>query len=155
MSGKTNYGVSTPEQIAGKTGLEVLRAFIRGELPAPPFNQTFNCRLIQADEGFVVFEGQTDEKLLNPLGIVHGGWALTLIDSVTGCAAHTTLPAGSSYTTVETKTNFVRPIPHNLGKVTAEGRVIAKGRKIITAEGKVLSEDGKLLAHGTSTLIVL
>lgn len=155
MSQTTQYGVSTPEQIAGKTGLEILRAMLAGELPTPHFTRTFNCNLVQADEGYVVFEGETDEKLLNPLGIVHGGWALTLIDSVTGCAAHSTLPAGSSYTTVETKTNFVRPIAHNLGKVKAEGRVIAKGRKIITAEGKIFSEDGKLLAHGTATLIVL
>lgn len=155
MSNTPRYGVSTPEQIEGKSGLEILRALISEELPTPPFAETFNCRLVQADDGFVVFEGDTAQKLLNPLGIVHGGWALTLIDSVTGCAAHSTLPPGSSYTTVETKTNFVRPIPHNLGKVRAEGRVIAKGRKIITAEGKVLSEDGKLLAHGTSTLIVL
>ena len=155
MSDSTQYGVSTPDQIADKSGLEILRAMMSGELPTPPFSQTFNCKLVEANEGHVVFEGQTDQKLLNPLGIVHGGWVLTLIDSVTGCAAHSTLPVGSSYTTVETKSNFIRPIPHDLGKVRAEGRVIAKGRKIITAEGKVLSEEGKLLAHGTSTLIVL
>ena len=155
MSEKFQLGVSTPDQIANKTGLEILRAMISGELPTPPFSQTFNCKLVEANEGHVVFEGQTDQKLLNPLGTVHGGWALTLIDSVTGCAAHSTLPVGSSYTTVETKSNFIRPIAANLGKVRAEGRVIAKGRKIITAEGKVFSEEGKLLAHGTATLIVL
>jgi uncharacterized protein (TIGR00369 family) len=155
MSDSIQYGVSSAEQIAGKTGLEILRAIISGELPTPPFSQTFNCKLVEANEGYVVFEGQTDPKLLNPLGIVHGGWALTLIDSVTGCAAHSTLPVGSSYTTVETKSNFTRPIAENLGKVRAEGRVIAKGRKIITAEGKIFSEEGKLLAHGTATLMVL
>lgn len=155
MSESIQYGVSTPDQIAGKTGLEILRAIMSGELPTPPFSQTFNCKLVEANEGHVVFEGETDQKLLNPLGTVHGGWALTLIDSVTGCAAHSTLPAGSSYTTVETKTNFIRPIAQDLGKVRAEGSVIAKGRKIITAEGKIFSEDGKLLAHGTATLIVL
>ena len=155
MSQPVQYGVSTLEQIANKTGLEILQAMMSGELPTPPFSQTVNFNLIEANEGHVVFEGQTDHKLLNPLGTVHGGWALALIDSVTGCAAHSTLPAGSSYTTVETKTNFIRPIAADLGKVRAEGRVIAKGRKIITAEGKIFSEEGKLLAHGTATLIVL
>jgi uncharacterized protein (TIGR00369 family) len=102
-----------------------------------------------------VFIGEPSDRILNPLGIVHGGWALTLIDSCCGCAAHTTLAAGIGYTTVETKVNFVRAITPATGQVRAEGRVIARGRTIITTEGTLTDSNGKLLAHGTSTLMVL
>jgi uncharacterized protein (TIGR00369 family) len=105
-------------------------------------------------EGFAAFEGQPGPHLLNPAGGVHGGWALTLIDSVTGCAAHALLPAGTAYTTVETKGNFVRPITKDTGRVRAEGRVVSPGRQIMTAEARLLAPDGKVLAHGTSTLLV-
>jgi uncharacterized protein (TIGR00369 family) len=93
--------------------------------------------------------------LLNPMGGVHGGWALTLIDSVGGCAAQSLLPVGSSYATVETKANFARPITRDTGRVRAEANVVAQGRKIISSEARVLGPDGKVLAHGTSTIMVL
>ena len=155
MSTVSEYGVARPEQIKGKTGLEIMQGILSGELPAPPIAQSMNFKAVEVNEGHVVFEGLTHQNLLNPMGTVHGGWALTLIDTVTGCAAHTTLPSDTMYTTVETKSNFIRPIAHDLGKVRAEGKVLSKGRKIITAEGKIFSEEGKLLAHGTATLIVL
>ena len=93
--------------------------------------------------------------MLNPLGSVHGGIALTLIDSAAGCALHTELGAGVGYSTVETKVNFIRPISADSGLVRAEGKVLSRGRQIATAEARVTSVDGKLLAHGTSTLIIL
>jgi uncharacterized protein (TIGR00369 family) len=102
-----------------------------------------------------VFEGDAGPHLLNPLGIVHGGWALTLIDSAAGCAAHTLLPAGASYATIETKANFSRPIAHDAGRVRAEGRAIGRGRRIISCEARVVDAKGRILAHGTSTLMVL
>jgi len=149
------FGVATPSQIHGKTGLEIMRAMQHHELPAPPIAKTLNFWLVAADEGTVTFEGETSFDLLNPLGIVHGGWALALLDTVTGCAAHTTLGIGESYTSVECKGNFSRPIPHDLGKVRAVGQVITRGKKIITAEGKIFSMENKILAHGTATLIIL
>jgi uncharacterized protein (TIGR00369 family) len=93
--------------------------------------------------------------LLNPMGTVHGGWALTLIDSVAGCAGLSLLPAGVGYTTIETKGNFSRPITKDTGRVRAEARVVGRGRKVISAEARVLDRDGRILAHGTSTLMVL
>jgi uncharacterized protein (TIGR00369 family) len=93
--------------------------------------------------------------VLNPMGTVHGGWALTLIDSAAACACHTLLPAGSLYATIETKGNLSRPITLGTGRVRAEGRVISQGRQIISAEAKLLSQDGRILAHGTSTIMVL
>ena len=149
------HGVATADQIAGRSGREVLDAMIAGELPSPPMAETLGFGLIEVGDGFALFEGHPAPRLLNPMGIVHGGWALTLIDSAAGCAAHSILPADTGYTTVETKVNFSRPIQATDGAVRAEGRVITRGRRIITAEAKVIDADGRTLAHGTSTLMVL
>ncbi len=149
-----HYGVARPEDVAGLSGGEMMQGLIEGKLPAPPIAQTLSFWLVEAADGRAVFEADTGPHLLNPLGIVHGGWALTLIDSATGCAAHTLLPPGVGYATVETKVNFTRPIKHDTGRVRAEGRVVNRGRKIMTAEGRVLNSEGRVLAHGTSTLMV-
>jgi uncharacterized protein (TIGR00369 family) len=155
MAPSLPYGVATPEQIAGMTGLQIPQALIDGKLPAPPIAQTLSFWLVEVGNGLAVFEGDTGPHLLNPLGIVHGGWALTLIDSATGCAGHTLLPPGVGYTSVETKANFTRPIKQDTGRVRAEGRVVSRGRQIMTAEARILDADKRLLAHGTSTLMVL
>lgn len=149
-----SYGVAKPEEIAGMTGLEMMQRLIDRKLPAPPIAQTLSFWLKEVGEGTAVFEGEAGSHLLNPLGIVHGGWALTLIDSATGCAAHTLLPAGTAYGTVETKVNFTRPIKQDTGRVRAEGRIVTRGRQIMTGEGRVLDADGRILAHGTSTLMI-
>jgi uncharacterized protein (TIGR00369 family) len=113
-----------------------------------------NFLLVEVELGKVTFEGAPDARLLNPLGSVHGGWALTLIDSAAGCAVHTTLPAGAGYATLETKANFTRPIRPDGGKVRCIGTVLTAGRQIATAEARLLDESGGLLAHGTSTLMI-
>jgi len=155
MALETRYGVAGAADLAGLSGLEMLEAMIAGRLPAAPIAGTLGFRLVEVEQGKAVFEGEPNSGLLNPLGSVHGGWALTLIDSATGCALHTLLPAGVGYSTVETKVNFTRPIAPGGGTVRCEGRVVSKGRQIATAEARLLSADGKLLAHGTSTLIIL
>jgi uncharacterized protein (TIGR00369 family) len=152
---EATFGLATPEQIAGKTGREVLQAIIDGTFPQPPIGQTMTFRLAEVGDGFAAFEGEAGKHLLNPAGGVHGGWALTLIDSATGCAAYSTLPADLPYTTIETKANFSRPILHDTGLVRCEARVVSRGRRIISCESHLKSADGKLLAHGTSTLMVL
>ncbi len=149
------YGVAKPQEIAGMSGRQVLQAMIDGDLPAPPIAQALGFLLVEAGDGFAVFEGDTGSHLLNPMGVVHGGWALTIIDSVTGCAAYSTLPPDVAYTTVETKGNFTRPILADTGRVRAEGRVISQGRQVLTAEAKLTDVRGRVLAHGTSTLLVL
>jgi uncharacterized protein (TIGR00369 family) len=149
------YGVPAQDAIAGKTGREILQAIVDGVLPQAPISQTMSFWISEVGEGFAVFEGDPSRALLNPMGTVHGGWALTLIDSACACAAHSLLPAGSTYITVETKGNFARPITADAGRVRAEARVVAQGRKIISAEAKVSNPDGKVVAHGTSTLLVL
>ena len=152
---QVRHGVATKEEIAGLTGLEMLQALIDGGLPGPTIGKTMGFRLVEVSPGAAVFEAEVGPHLLNPLGTVHGGVALTLIDSAAGCAVHTTLPAGIGYTTVETKVNFTSPIRAGSGIIRAEGRVVAQGRQICTAEARVLSGEGKRLAHGTSTLMIL
>ncbi|MBB4952257.1 uncharacterized protein (TIGR00369 family) [Agrobacterium vitis] len=149
------FGIATLEQIAGMTGRQHLQAIIDGALPAPPIARTMSFRMVDVGDGEVFFEATPGPDLLNPLGGVHGGWALTLIDTVTGCAAHSTLPAGVGFASIETKANFSRPIKADTGLVRAEGRVISKGRTIISAEGKIIDREGRVLAHGTSTVMVL
>ena len=148
------YGLPNPADVAGMTGRQMLQAMIEGKIPAPPIAQTLTFWLVEVGDGTCVFEGETGPHLLNPLGGVHGGWALTLIDSAAGCAGHTLLPAGVGYASVETKANFTRPIKHDTGRVRAEGRVVGRGRQIMSAEARILDADGRILAHGTSTLMV-
>lgn len=151
----TQAGVLNRAEVADLSGLEAMRALVAGRVPGPAMARTLNFDLVEVGEGLAVFEGEPTEAFLNPMGGVHGGWALAMIDSATGCAGHTTLPAGLRFTSIETKVNFVRPITPQTGKVRCEGRVISAGRTIITTEAKVTDSAGKVLAHGTSTLLVL
>ncbi|NWG54939.1 MAG: PaaI family thioesterase [Hydrogenophilaceae bacterium] len=144
-----------PERLRAMSGLDLMRAVQSGAIAPPSMAATMNVKIAELEEGRVVFEGEPTVAHLNPLGFVHGGWALTLLDSVTGCAAHTTLSPGLGYTTIETKGNFVRAILPQSGLIRAEGKVVAKGRTIITAEGRIADAAGRLLAHGVSTLMVL
>jgi len=155
MGGERRRGVASAEEIAGRSGLEMLRAVISGALPAPPMGGTLGFALVEVEPGFALFEGTPSDALLNPLGTVHGGWALALIDSAAGCAVHTELPAGTGYTTLETKVNFTRAIRPDGGTVRCEGRVVTRGRRVATAEARLVDADGKVLAHGTSTLLIL
>jgi uncharacterized protein (TIGR00369 family) len=152
---ETRIRTVSPGETTGLSGLEMLHRMIAGDFPAPPMAATLGFSLVEASPGRAVFEGDPSPALLNPLGQVHGGFALTLIDSAAGCSLHTELPAGIGYTTVETKVNFVRPVPIGSGSVRCEGLLLSRGRQIASAEAKLVSADGKLLAHGTSTLIIL
>ena len=149
------YGLARPAAVAAMSGRELLQAIVDGRLPQAPISEAMSFWIVEVGEGFAAFAGEPGPHLLNPAGTVHGGWALTLIDSVAGCAGHSLLPAGAGYTTLETKGNFARPITKDTGRVRAEGKVISPGRQIITAEARVLGPDGRLLAHGTSTLLVI
>jgi uncharacterized protein (TIGR00369 family) len=157
MTGKERirYGLPSATEVLGKTGREILQAIIDGDLPQPPISETMSFWITEIGSGFAVFEGEPGPHLLNPMGGVHGGWALTLIDSACGCAGYSLLAAGTSFATVETKGNFSRPISKDTGRVRAEAHVVTQGMRIISAEARVLSRDGKVLAHGTSTLMVL
>ena len=145
-----------PKAAAGRSGIELLRDVFAGKLPAPPITATMGFRGVEVAEGRAVFEGEPGEHLYNPIGSVHGGFAMALLDSAMGCAIHTTLLAGERYTTLEVKTNFVRPITVDTGLVRCEGVVIHRGATIATAEGRLVATDtGKLLAHGSTTCLIV
>ncbi len=144
-----------PNRLLGMTGIEAMRALMARQLDGVSIARTLNYWLTEVDDGRAVFEGEPTAAVLNPLGIVHGGWALTLIDSACGCAVHTTLPPGVGYTSLETKVNFTRAITPETGRVRCEGIVVARGRTILTAEARLTDGRNRLLAHGSSTLMAL
>lgn len=138
----------------GLSGLEFLQKIVAGELPRPPIGVLMNFSVAEVSKGRAVFTVEPAEYHYNPIGVVHGGLAATLLDSAMGCAVHSTLPAGAGYTTLEIKANFVRPLTAQTGRVRCEARVIHVGGRTATAEGRVLDEAGKLYAHGTTTCII-
>jgi uncharacterized protein (TIGR00369 family) len=138
------------------TGLEMLQAIAAGELPGAPIAELLGFEPVEAEEGRVVFAAVPETRHYNPIGTVHGGLAATLLDSAMGCAVHSTLPAGAGYTTLELKVNFTRPITSETGRILCEGTVVHRGGRVATADGRVYAEaDGKLLAHGTTTCLIL
>jgi uncharacterized protein (TIGR00369 family) len=147
--------VPTAAAGASMAGIDYVRAIMAGEMPPPPIAVLMNMEPVELSEGRAVFAGQPGEEHYNPIGGVHGGYASTLLDSAMGCAVHTTLPAGVGYTTQTLEVKFVRPITRDSGVLRCEAEVIHRGRRQATVEGKLLSEDGKLLAHGTSTCMIL
>ena len=148
------FGVVPREVLVAGDGLSFLRGIIEGVHPAPPFAQTMDFDLAEADEGRVVFIGRPSPRFFNPLGTIHGGWTATILDSAMACAAHSTLKPGEGYTTLEMKLNYVRPVMPDSGTVRCEGKLIHRGGTVITTEGSLRDERGKLLAHGTETCVV-
>jgi uncharacterized protein (TIGR00369 family) len=142
---------------AGRTmaGIDFLRAIRDGRLPAPPMAQLMGFHLAEVEPGHAVFEVTPGEQHYNPIGVVHGGLAMTLLDSAMGVCIHTRLPPGTGYTTLEAKTNLVRAITSQTGKLRAIGKVVHLGSRVATAEGRLEDAAGKLYAHATTTCIVL
>ena len=136
-------------------GFEFLSAIADGRLPQPPIAEVLGFRLVEVRPGVAVFEVLPGEHHYNPIGVVHGGLAMTLLDSCMACAVQTQVPPGSGYTTLEAKVNLVRPITAATGMLRATGKTIHVGSRIGTAEGRLEDASGKLYAHGTTTCIVL
>lgn len=147
-------GVARPEQVMGKTGLELMQAMLQGELPYAAIAKTLDFCLLEVSPGVAIFQGSPGPAHLNPMGTVHGGWYATLLDSALGCAVHTLMPAGRAYTTAELSVNVVRAIPLKVQRVRAEGKVIHCGRQLATAEARLVGPDGTLYAHATTTCLV-
>lgn len=150
----TESGVARPDQVAGRTGMELLEAIFAGELPKPPIGETLDFLPIHMEPGFAVFQGRPLLRHYNPLGTVHGGWYATLLDSAMGCAVHTTLPAGRGYTTLELKVNLVRALSTAVPLVRAEGKLVHAGKQVATAEARIVGPDGKLYAHASTTCLL-
>ena len=149
------FELVAPDEIAQMTGLEAMQAMVDGRIPPPPIANVMQMDLVDVGDGTAVFEGQPGEQYYNPIGVVHGGWPATLLDSCMGCAIHTTMAAGARYTTLELKVNYVRSVMADSGPLRAEGSVIHRGQRTATAEGRLVDVQGKLFAHGSTTCIIL
>lgn len=140
---------------AQPSGLEQLQALVNGNGPELAMGRTLGFRLAAIAEGVAEFVGEPTAAFLNPLGTVHGGWACTLLDSALGCAVHSTLAPGERYTTLELKVNLTRPILPGSGTYTARGSIVSRGRRVATSEARLVNRDGKVVAHGTTTCLIM
>jgi uncharacterized protein (TIGR00369 family) len=152
---RSPLGVIRPDQVAGKSGIEVFNAMFSGELPQPHIGETLDFIPLRIEPGHAIFQGRPRRAHYNPLGTVHGGWFATLLDSCVACAVHSSLPAGKTYTTVELKINIVRALTEQVPLVRAEGKIIHLGRSMGTAEGRLYGHDGKLYAHASTTCFIM
>jgi uncharacterized protein (TIGR00369 family) len=150
-----NVGVPPLATLKSMRGIDFLQGIVDGSLPTPPITQTLGFALTEVAPGFALFTMTPQFKHYNPIGTVHGGVAMTLLDSCMSCAIQTHFEAGTGYTTLEIKVNLVRPITETTGQIRAEGRSLHVGRRAATAEGRILDAAGTLLAHGTTTCLVL
>jgi uncharacterized protein (TIGR00369 family) len=150
---------SDPRELAQASrtmpGMEFLRAIRDGRLPPPPIAQLMGFDLVEVEPGHAVFECTPGEQHYNPIGVVHGGLAMTLLDSAMGCCVQTMMPDKTGYTTLEAKTNLVRAITSETGRLRAIGKVLHVGKRVATAEGRIEDLSGKLYAHATTTCMVL
>ena len=141
-------------QLPALDGLDFMRKIATGEIPGAPIASHLNMTLTEVDRGTVTFEGIPDESHYNPIGTVHGGFVCTLLDSALGCAVHTTLPAGTGYTSLEIKVSFLRPVSAGSGPLTCTGQVVKPGRRVAFAEGKVTDGEGRTVATATGSMLV-
>jgi len=144
-----------PARRRSLTGLDYFRRMIAGELPPPPLVKLLGMKLVEADEGRVVFTAEPAEQYYNGMGVVHGGLAAALLDSALGCAINSMMPAGKRFTTLELKINYTRPMTSAVGTVRCEAKVIHVGNRVATAEARVVDRRGRLYAHGTTTCIAV
>ena len=138
-----------------RPGLEVLRDLVAGEIHGAPMADLVGLRLVEAEAGRVVCEAEPGEQFYNPIGTLHAGFSTTLLDSAMGMSFVSTADAGTRWTTLELKANFTRPITVATGTVRCVGTVVHPGRTVVTTEARLEDGDGRLLAHATSTILVL
>jgi uncharacterized protein (TIGR00369 family) len=149
-----NAGPADLGALVSMSGLDIMRATMVGDIPAPTIAETMNFWIHRADEGEAEFRGEPTTAHMNPLNIVHGGWAMALLDSVLGCAVHTTCAPGEGFVSMDTSVKFVRPMMPGTGQVRAIATVQTRGRRVANVEGRVESRDGKVIALGTSTCFI-
>ena len=135
-------------------GIDYLRALQRGELPPAPIAGLLRMDVAEVEEGRVSFTCVPDESAYNPIGVVHGGLVCTLLDSVTACAVHSTLPLGKGYTSIEIKVSYLRAVTASSGRLTATGTLVKSGARVAFSEGVVTDESGRPVATATSTCLV-
>ncbi len=135
-------------------GLEHMQAIVEGRIPLPSMCKTMSMKAILAEKGKVIYEAVADDRHINPLGNVHGGFAAAVMDSVTGYAIHTMLDEGVRFATIDLNVKMLRPVPKNT-KLIAEGLVLNISKSLGVSEGTLKNEAGKLFAHSTSTCMII
>jgi uncharacterized protein (TIGR00369 family) len=136
------------------SGLDYMTALKDGKFPPPPIARLFHMNLVEVAEGWVVFTAEPVEYTYNPIGVVHGGYATTVLDGAMGCAVHTTLPQGMAYSTTQINVHLVRAITLSVGLLRCESKVLHSGRLVATAEAYLRDANGKLYAHATSNCAI-
>ena len=158
MSRERSFTWSDPKLISeaalAMSGADLLRGLRDGTVPPAPITSLIGLSFAEVEEGRIVMHLTPAEYHYNPIGSVHGGFLATLLDSVMGCAVHSTLPKGRGYTSLEIKVNYVRAVTADSGKLSAEGKVLHAGRRSAVAEGKVVDGKGRLCATGSTTCLV-
>jgi uncharacterized protein (TIGR00369 family) len=140
-------GVAALEQLAGKSGLEVMTTMLMGTMPIAHMAEHLTFCAIAADQGVAVFQGAPQRQHLNPMGTVHGGWIATVMDSALGSAVLTELPPGYGYTTSDLSVKYLRPLTINVARVRAEATVVARKDRAAFAEARMVGPDGTLYAQ--------
>ena len=135
-------------------GIDYLHAMTEGTLPPPPISGLMDFTMVEAEPGRVAFTCRPDETAYNPIGAIHGGLVCTLLDSVLGCALHSTLPQGKGYTSIEIKVNYLKAVRLTSGLLTATGTVVKAGSRVGFTEGVVTDAAGAVVATASSTLLV-
>ncbi|GAA1559919.1 PaaI family thioesterase [Brevibacterium picturae] len=143
-----------PSLLPTMDGIDFLRKMAAGEVPGAPIGAHIGMQIAEVGEGTVTFHCHPDESHYNPIGMVHGGLVCTLLDSALGCAVHTTLPAGTGYTSIEIKVNYLRPVSKDSGPLVCTGRVTKGGRRVAFAEGEVVDNLGKTVATASGSLLI-
>jgi uncharacterized protein (TIGR00369 family) len=137
------------------TGLEVMQALARGDLPGAPIASSLAFEIDSVEAGRVQFSFEPAEYHYNPIGSVHGGVYATLLDSATGCAVHTMLPAGVGYTSLDLTVKFLRAITVDTGRVRCIGTVTHLGGRTALAEARLLDSTDRLLGTAVSSILVI
>ena len=143
---------STPEKPVNMLA-EISRRIASGDAPAPPIARLIGFHPVSARNGEAVFEMDADERHWNPMGTLHGGILCDIGDAAMGFAYATTLAGGESFTTIELKINFLRPVWKAHLRATAH--VVKRGRKIGLVECDITDEKGNLVARMSSTCMTL
>jgi uncharacterized protein (TIGR00369 family) len=146
--------VAAAAALAGRPGLDALRAVLAGEVPPPPMAVLLNISMERVEPGLAVFTCTPDDSMYNPLGVVHGGLVCTLADTVLGCAVHSTLEAGLAYTSIDIDVSYLRPVRVGSGTLTATGRIVRPGRRVAFAAAEIADAAGKLVATATGSCLV-
>jgi uncharacterized protein (TIGR00369 family) len=137
------------------SGLEFFKKMIAGELPPPPLVVLLGLKLVEAEPGRVTFTGVAREEFYNGMGVAHGGFAATLLDSALGCAINTMMPAGRVFTTIDLQIHYTRPLRRDAGELRCTATVVHAGSRTATSEGRIVDAAGKVYAHGTTTCILV